>query len=186
MPASRSGNPAKKAAAKKQKQQEEFALTAWNGQMSFDVTMPSGQRARLKRPGIEGLVKAGILENMDTLSNLVQESHIDRVKPSRKSAEREKLAQNIMADPERLAEALEIIDKVCLYVVEQPSLHKVPEEGEEREEGIAYIDYVMLDDKMFILNYAVGGSADLEKFRSGLQEGVADVEDGAGVEASSE
>jgi hypothetical protein len=67
---------------------------------------------------------------------------------------------------------LEVVDKVTCYVVIQPAVMPVPEDGAERDDEFVYIDQVDLEDKMFILNFAVGGTRDLERFRQEVGESL--------------
>ena len=45
----------------------------------------------------------------------------------------------------------------------------------------AYADMVDVNDKMFLFNFVVGGTRDLETFRGGLDSAVGGVEAGEGV-----
>jgi len=51
---------------------------------------------------------------------------------------------------------------------------------------VIYSDEVDLDDKMFIFQYAVGGTRDLERFRSEHAAGMGDISDGSGDESTPE
>lgn len=51
-----------------------------------------------------------------------------------------------------------------------------------RDDGVLYADEVDLDDKMFLFQWAVGGTSDVESFREGLKANVAAVSGGKTVE----
>lgn len=147
-----------------------------------DLELPSGEMCQVKRPGVQGLIKAGVLHSLDTLTSIVQTETIPK-------AEGKPVKSDIAAiveDPEKFGTMMSVVDKIAMFVVTQPELvtnlrpvldeedKPVVKDGEpvleeiplnEREEGIVYIDYVDDNDKMFIMQYAVGGSADLTEFR---------------------
>jgi hypothetical protein len=96
-----------------------------------------------------------------------------------------------MKDPAKLQIGFEMIDRLVAYVVTQPPVwvdYKTQKETEEdfiarqekaeRDEAVAVSD-VDDADKAYIMNFAVGGSADLTTFRQGLTKTMADM---AGVQ----
>lgn len=170
---------------------DRYALSGW-GQASGiggseDVTCPSGQVALVKRPGVQGLVEAGVLHDIDSLTGLVDQKHIKRVKGTGEQIDVAKL----MKDPESLGRVMKVIDLVTVYCVVKPKLalawkdvegQQVPLDNEERaklveEQSIqAFSDQVELDDKMFLFNYAVGGTRSLERFRDAAEDALAGVD----------
>lgn len=171
------------------------AASKANGKYSFgksesdlhDVTLPSGGIVQARRPGVGGLIEMGLLDSFDDLTALVQTEHIDskdgKVTPEQAKA----AAENLMANKESLAAALHLIDKLTVGVVVQPLVwvdYQLEGESDEdwlkrkeqAEEDEAFpVRKVDLDDKMFLLNWAVGGTPDLKAFREGTQQLVADV-----------
>lgn len=145
---------------------------------SFDLDLPSGNVCRAIRPGAQGLIKAGLLDSMDQLTSLVQSEHIDSKDP-RKVAEGLKA---LSMDMGKLEEGLEMIDRCIAFVVQEPKVwldEQALEAGTgkpieddkgkpvfvPRERDRIYADMVDLEDKMFIFNWAMGGTADLKIFR---------------------
>lgn len=177
-------------------EENKYAVTAW-GQLTLeDLVVPSGQLCQVRPAGVQTLMAAGVIENVDTLTTLVDEKHIKRVKPNVKSgnpavknaAEDVEIdTESIMKNPEQLQKMFSLVDKVVLHMVVQPTiLPAVDENGKpipysERQEGVGYLDMVDMMDKMFIFQYAVGGSPDLESFRERFQSGMGGVADGEGV-----
>lgn len=174
----------------------------WGTQL-IDLDLPSGEIAQVRRPGMQGLIKAGVLHSMDSLTGIVQSETIPK-------AEGRPVVNTkaVMADPDKLEEMLDQVDKIVLYVVAQPKLVKpvrlaTDEDGalvldkfnrptpaldadgkeiylpfEERDEGTIYLDYVDLEDKMFIMNFALGGTRDLEDFRKESEKAMGSVSNG--------
>lgn len=177
-----------------------YAVTSWgqspatdSGGYAEDITVPSGQRALVRRPGVHGLVAAGVLDHVDSLTAIVGEKHIKRVKG--KPAATEIDVKSLAKDGKRLAESLDIIDKIVCHIVLKPSIEPTPvcqvcnknlewhawadakevdhQPVIEFDDGVIYASMIDLEDKMFLLNFAVGGTRSLESFRGESDELVA-------------
>lgn len=157
----------------------------------FDLTVPSGALCQVKRPGPMGLIQAGILDRLDVLGSLVQTEHVDRVS-GQKSEEDEKakqtrMVQELMQDKEKLLAATDLIDKVICFVVTEPKINPVPASpARERDPEKVYVDSVDFEDKEFIFQFVMGGTADLATFREERQKIVGDVESLKAVQDSTE
>lgn len=143
-----------------------------------DLTVPSGQLCLVRRPGLQGLMKAGILHNMDTLSQVVNEKHLKRVQG--KTTDEINMG-SLMNDPKALDDVMHVMDKVICHCVVKPEIHMTPNDVTRRRQGIVYADMVDLVDKIFIFNFVVGGTRDLESFRGGLDQLVGSMEAGEDV-----
>lgn len=176
-----------------------YAVTGWGeasgiGEMA-DVRCPSGQLALCRRPGVQGLIEAGILHEMDSLTGLVDNKHLKRVKGGGQEID----AKTLMRDPKQLAKVMAVVDKAIVHIVVKPSLTLAwteSESGERREltkgereklaedagRQLIFTDTVELDDKMFIFNYAVGGTRSLERFRQQSADVMGGMEAGDTVE----
>lgn len=173
--------------------QNEYAPDVWGasdiGGLE-DITVPSGQRCQVKRPGVEGLMIGGVLASVDTLTAMVEVKHVKRAKAAQRGkrydpeAEQAKALAEMSKDPEKLKTAIEMINQVTCFIVVQPHLEPVPEDG-EREKGVIYVDQVDLNDKLFLFQYAVGGTRDLERFRTEFDKTVGNVESQQAVESPS-
>lgn len=172
----KSGNPAVRSTAK-----------TWKRAKGEDLELPSGNVALVKRPGPAAIMSQGILP--DELTPIVQEAvRKGKGLPPEKTAE-------LISDPKSVAKMLEGIDKMMAIVVLEPKVafHKreilganeaptgeweiIPED-ERDDDTYIYTDEVDIEDKMFIFNFAVGGTRDLTRFRSELASGVGDVPSG--------
>lgn len=165
---------------------DKYAPNAWLasgvGQME-DLTVPSGQTCLVRRPGLEGLIKAGVLRNVDNLSAIVNERH---VKKSKKGAQSSVNVDSILQDPQALESIMHTVDKAVCYCVVKPEIVMAPNDITLREQGVVYTDMIDIEDKMFIFNFVVGGTRDLETFRGGLNDAVGGVDDLPGVPGSPE
>lgn len=158
-----------------------YALTGWTANVFTDLECPSGQVCQVRRPGVEGLVRHGLLDKVDSITSMINEKHIKRVKGEKVINEK-----SLMSDPQSLMKAMSTIDKVVCFVVVQPHIElpikvvdgveqDLPED--EYVDGVVYTSMVGIEDKMFIFNYSVGGSKDLEKFRIRSGQPVSSVDD---------
>ena len=188
------------------------------GAQLHDLEVPSGDTVLVRRPGVDGLMKAGVLSEVDTLTSLVQTKHIDPQKNLSKAKAKQgeataKELSALMKDPGALEAVQRVCYKITAHMVVRPTvlLHFVPwldaetekpildDKGrptyrdltkEEREDAeldarenqeyagdpIVFTDAVDFGDAMFLMNYAVGGTRDLESFRSQFDQSLASVE----------
>jgi len=170
---------APKGGAKKNKNKNTSGSQGFGRQkFIIQLKVPSGSTIGVIRPGVQGLMKAGILESLDTLTGIVQSETIPKAEGKKADA----AGKGFMADPEAVAKMFTMVDKIAVHVVREPRLLPVPtqedldaynaehedaplEDPDDLREDRAYVDYVDEMDKMFIMQYVVGGSADLAKFR---------------------
>jgi hypothetical protein len=188
------------------KKADKYAATAWGGEHLIDLEMPSGQLAQVRRPGVSGLIKAGLLDSLDTLTALVKTEHMDRVKTGKPTTP-DITSEDISAltkDKDRLLAALDLMDKVVEYVVVQPEvlrpierdefgvpvllwkgklnedssekMEEIPLADKDRVAGQVYTDMVDPTDKVYIFQFVVGGVRDLEQFRQEFGETLGSME----------
>lgn len=133
----------------------------------------------VRRPGPQGLVKMGVLDSLDSLTSLVAAkiTGIEKGSDTAGSGLPDKETMKALSqNKQQLAEALDLIDRIVTHVVVEPKVLPVPAEGEERDEDALYIDEVDLEDRVFIMDFAVGGSSDWNSFRQRSAANVASVE----------
>lgn len=179
--------------------------SSWKSNLT-DLDLPSGENCQVRRPGVQGLIKAGVLESFDTLSNIVAGTTVPRAQG--KPVVDDKAAKDLMSDPTKFSEMMTVVDKIVLYVVTEPKLTsdkvEIKENGAPRQEGepatgvfrdildnerdlsLVYVDYVDTIDKMYIMNFAVGGTRDLEQFRTESEALVAGLQSGQAAEDETE
>ena len=165
-----------------------------------DVELPSGHTVQARRPGVQGLVAAGLLDNFDELTAIVQTDHLERVGPRSVAGtpkvtaeDTRNAAEAVMRDPKKIATALHMMDRLAAHVIVQPPVWiDYQQEGESDEDfakrsaeaqasGAYAIREVEIEDKMFLMNWAVGGSADLAAFREETGKLLGSVEAGPAI-----
>lgn len=183
----------------------------------FDLELPSGEVAQVRRPGVQGLMKRGVLHSLDSLTAIVQTETIPKAEG--KPLPKEKSAEAIANDPEKFQKMMDTVDKIVCFVVTNPKVVTnlepvLDEEGqpvlkdgepvtreltddekidrkdvwdqEHPELPLVYVDWIDAVDKMFIMNFAVGGSADLAQFRKDTEALVGGVQPSEATEDAAE
>lgn len=156
------------------------------------LTLPSGQTAYANRLGMEGLLMAGVLGQADSLTAYVGKEHVQRVRGAKGQPDGEKVnASSVMRDPEALRSIVKLVDMATPHIVSNPVVHlhfTVRDDDTtliipmaERDKALIYTDQISFDDKMFLFNFAIGGTRDLQRFREESAAAVAGVEDVPGV-----
>lgn len=159
---------------------DKYKATAWGGELTVDLEVPSGQLCLARRPGLNGLLKAGVLHDIDPLLPLIDE-HVARVEgkidPERREAELNKELLDIFRNPAQFATIQHMLDRVVCYVVLKPQILHTPDDPTQRQSDKIYADMVELEDKIFILDWALGGASDVISFREKLKAGVGNLAD---------
>lgn len=151
---------------------------AWKKKAAgIDLAVPSGNTAKVRPVGIQVFLQRGIIPN--SLMPIITEAI---------SGGKQVSIKDMGMDHQKLKDTVQLFDDVTCYVVVEPKVSAVPkfnaahlhegickeeEVGNEiplghelRDEGTLYVDEVDMDDKMFIFQWAVGGTKDVESFRA--------------------
>ena len=152
---------------------DKYAPTVWgSGDDGLeDLEVPSGQVCLVRRPGVQRLMEAGVLRDVDSLSAIVAAEHIKRVN-GEDAIDTESLAEDVTA----IANVLHIVDRVVVHVVVKPEVVMTPNDTTSRKDGVIYADMIDIEDRMFIFNFAVGGTRSVEQFRAQSKPPVGSVE----------
>lgn len=154
---------------------EVTSASAWRGKTSAGspLVVPSGNTCLVRvGGGLEAFITQGLVPN--SLMPIIQEAMSKGKPPTQEEV-------SGLATEEGLTDVIEMLDRVALRCVVEPKLAPIPrdEDGvplawEDREEleEMLWVDEIVFEDKMFIFNYVVGGTADLERFRQELTGAV--------------
>jgi hypothetical protein len=159
------------------------------------LKLPSGNECDAERTGLQGIVSAGVLSEGDSLTDIVDKKHVRRVRGGKDKDRDEIDAQSLLGDPEALGKVVMVMDRAMPHIIKNPIVKLHFEDldvfpgppttrrltEDEREDGIVYTDQVPIEDKMFLFNWAVGGTGNGERFREQSSAALAGVEDGEGV-----
>ncbi len=128
----------------------------------FELEVPSGNVALVRPVGMQAFLTKGMIPNSlrDIAMEAVKGNQLPKMKPDDMS-------------PEKIEDMLVLFDSVTCYCVLEPVVTPVPmdDDGEpippaDRDPENLYVDEVNLDDKIFIFQFACGGTRDLESFRA--------------------
>lgn len=153
-------------------QDQASSVGAWKkNRQGVLLKVPSGERCKARRIGLDVFLRNGMVPN----------SLMPIIKEAMRSGEAPKMNMEDF-DEEMLDSILSLVDSVCREAVIEPELHLPPSSPADRRDDIVYTDDVDMNDRMFIFNWVVGGSADLERFRKEQAASLADVRSGSDVE----
>lgn len=159
-----------------------------------EVELPSGNVALIRRPGLPELMANNIFP--DSLTGIAQRA-VDQGKsgknPKLAELESEKAMRDVMGDPQKMADMMDVFDRATsMCVVEPKCVYYKDEQGNPRDsaarevlahelgyeaaEDVIWSDEVDLSDKLFIFQFVVGGTRDLERFRGEFGESLAGLE----------
>lgn len=172
-----------------------------------ELTLPSGATCLVAQPGMEALVKAGVIEQVDVLTPLVD---VELVQPARNSGEATLKTPKGMTG-ESLVAIYELADRITVAVVVDPpvALAPIPTcevcnwEGtspvahrpaddhdlvlKPRDPDVYYTDGIAGEDKFAILAFALGGPQSVASFleESNARMGAVAAEQGLAGDAES-
>jgi len=169
---------------------------------SEELTLPSGQTCLARKMGMEGLLESGILAEADSLTGLVNEKHIRKVRGAKGVADHDEVdGAALMKDPGAFKAIITVADRALPTILVSPkvTLHYTEQTvgkttvtkaltdkqrekiREESDEPVVFTDQIGLEDKMFLFEWAIGSLGDLASFRRGSSNDVGGVDDGAVV-----
>lgn len=157
------------------------SASAWKAQTVSGtlVTVPSGNTAMIRTPGMAVFLEAGVIPN--SLLPLVQDLMTQPGKGKRTTEVTDEEAASMLDDPQKIQDIVLLADAVVVYCCLEPAVRAIPfdAEGEKipvgdprRSNDVLYVDEVDFNDKMYIFAAATGGVAAFERF---LQKQGADV-----------
>lgn len=164
-----SGNPSKKAATKKTSSAKDFKKK----REGVIVELPSGLAVRARRVELRSLVSHGSIPNplMEVVSEALDKGQaMDPQAMMAKDATKDTISLEMIQDMYNMVEAVAVNSFV------EPALHPLPEDGVERDDDLLYVDEVEDEDKMFIFQWASGGTDDVAKFREEARASMASLE----------
>lgn len=168
--------------------------------VTTELVVPSGHVCLCKKPGgMSMFLQKGMIPN--DLIPIVKQ-HMD----DGREVDMKKIGEEMLDDPARINDILDLCDNVVLHTVVEPRVCPTPKFTAEdsnkgripfgqtvgdvmpvdfRDSNLLYVDEVDIEDKMFIFQWAVGGTRDVATFRSQQASLVADLPtvEGLGAEA---
>lgn len=175
-----SGNPAKKAVAKKTASAPSDVTAFKKRALGIMLPLPSGLVVRAKRVEIQTFILNGNVPNplMQVVSEALEKGQ---------KADIEKIVgvEEGGIDLETVREMYDLVEAIVIESIQEPKVHPVPEDPENRDDDLLYVDEVDDEDKMFIYQWASGGTADIEQFREEARANMATLAEKQGALSAS-
>lgn len=156
----------------------------WKAKTSqgYELEVPSGNVALVRPVGMQAFLDKGLIPN--SLREIALESIKGKKTPELKIED---------LNEEQIRNMMQLFDAVTVYCVLKPEVVATPLDDEgvpipsrDREEVDAlYVDDVDLQDKMFIFQFACGGTRSVEQFRDEYERSVERVSGGQNLEENS-
>lgn len=124
------------------------------------LRVPSGKTAIVRNPGMQVFLSQGMIPN--SLLGPIQAALSNGKRPDLKEIE---------VNDQTLNDMLNLADAVVIYCVMEPKVTSNKDATgailplEARDSDKLYVDEIDVEDKMFIFQFAVGGTRDIEQFR---------------------
>lgn len=181
-------------------------VSQWKGKIEvegIELPLPSGNTILARQMSPVAFMASGFMP--DPLTNIVREAI------NTKQGLKPKALDDMSKDPKKLGAALETFDRVLTYVVIEPTISMPPgccvsiagvecgelisapvhqnssESGKHafqpgaRKDDVLYADQVDMDDKIFVFQWALGGTSDLVRFREEQSSALESAPDGEDV-----
>lgn len=151
---------------------------------AHELKLPSGKVCLVRRAGIEMFLKQGEVPNplMEKVGQLITKAQelgkAGAPGPGVKDEDLDAFTKSIMENPSQINDLFDMVDMATVQIVVEPKVSPVADrlaieadeslsdhEKREKIDSQLWVDEVDLEDKMFIFQYAVGGSKDIERFR---------------------
>ena len=130
---------------------------------SFDFTTSSGNTCKMREVSLTDLVFEGVIDNIDSLSGIVNSKIAKKKSGGRQKTDSEK-ALEMLKSASEIKDALAIMDRVVVHVVVEPKVSPVPEDG-IFEDDVVYITNIPLEDRTDIFMRAIKEVKSAETFR---------------------
>lgn len=134
------------------------------------LELPSGAVIQAKNSGsMSVFMKAGVIPN--SLMAIVQESMASGQQPDMSS-----VLKDGNLDLDMVRDMLDVINTVTVECWVMPPVLPIPENEQDRDPELLYVDEVLDDDKVFVFQWVTGGTRDLEQFRQEHQAAMDNLE----------
>lgn len=168
------------------------AAKNWQGKIQVegsDLDLPSGNTARVRQMSPQAFLDSGLIP--DPLTNMIRKAINDKQglppsamkemsdDPTQLSSALEmidRVTEFVVIEPEVEMPPTCIVpingpDDFCgeyantdIHIKKDVAMHHKYKEG-PRDKDVLYVDQILMEDKIFLLQWCMGGTRDLEKFR---------------------
>lgn len=142
-----------------------------------DVVLPSGQTCQVRaNMSLSDLIADGILSPEGLMAEFPEyapdaTATVDESKPVGDQIDLKMdeldyglMFAKILASRESTDRLWALINRIVCYTVISPKVRPIPADDVVRAASAIYVDYIELDDRAFLFNYALGGPDTVEGF----------------------
>lgn len=130
------------------------------------LSFPSGLRGRAKNPGMHVFVK----------NNMIPNALLPIVQKATNPVAAQKALEDLEVTPEILEQMIQLVDDITIFCMVEPRVYAAPENPDDRLDDRVYVDEIDEEDKQFLFQWSVGGTADVEQFRINANANVGSVQ----------
>jgi len=143
------------------------------------LTLPSGNVVKVKGVDLVSLVVTGQVPN--SLLSTIQK-HLGNLEGGEEPTVEDaaKMAEEL--PPEELAKVFSLMDTLVVAIAMEPKIYPVPENEDERDESLLYVDELDGEDKLFMFNWSQEGLNKMKRFPGATPERMDALEE-VGVDA---
>lgn len=155
----------------------------------FEVTVPSGEKALVRRLSMTDILRLGVVEELDFMSKALSAVEEKPKDGEAAKSDDETFMSNfgkVIAKSENFGKLERAVNLVVQAGVIAPKLHLPPRDEAARQDGLIYVDQdVEFSDKLYIFG-EVFETEGLTTFREESANGVGDVPNSTDVQLPSE
>lgn len=144
-------------------------------QKKNEVVCPSGEKCLLKQLDIADIIEAGLINDLDMFSKKLFPQKLDPAGNPIEEEEAEDSIWSLLADDEKRTFFFNLMNKLIVLGVADPVV-KMSEEGLEEEE--ISVEWIELNDRMFLFNVLMEPINKIAPFRGEQATSVVPVETG--------
>lgn len=141
------------------------------------LTLPSGLTIKVRSVDLVSLVVSGKVPN--ALLTTIQ-SHLSPLEGDTTLDDATKIAESM--SPEELSETFSLMDTLVIAMAMEPEVHKVPENENERDENLLYVDELGSEDKLFMFKWSQEGLESANRFPKGPETNLVPMEEVGSIE----
>lgn len=149
-----------------------------------ELELPTGAVILAKGlTSMRAFLKSGAIPN--SLMVIIQES-IDKGKEPDLDSIMQPTGEDGKVDQQSIDDMLALVDNATVATWILPPTALPPENDEDRRDDVLYTDEIDENDKLFVFQWAIGGSDDLETFRKEQNAGMDRLRASQGLEGSTQ
>lgn len=162
----------------------EYTPDVWGAPKSVnekDLTLPSGQRCRIRELNMEDVLELDLIDLMDSFSGQIMTDGTAKV-----ANEGVGTFMEFLKNKQKRETFMNTVDSVIPVVVVAPTVTAMPKEGRVLRKDKIYPSMISFNDKLAIFTEAFSGFGEVSSFRTEQEASVGAVEESESVQHEAE